>query len=299
MTTPCSLPKQTPDRLVRLSPEQYRSRFHLSFPKRALVLDYLCQQCYAKTARAFLTDSMVRDLDADGEEIQSLGSTLAGLSDEGLSQVGLRASAFRDSSSPLGIDTVSGIHAHIVAGRVDDATDLLNEHFPSVLSGTISQREKPISSPEQVLNKTEYTSPTSTNPAHLSLNLRILSFIEACRTTPLEYPEQTPEPGSASLDVQEDPLSLDKKLTLLSKAQKLFGLANMLGKSSDREVYLKELNNVSGLLAYKVPERSSIARYLSQERREAVADQVNRAILGMESLFQSWRVGLMDFWPTR
>ena len=76
-------------------PEYHRSHFHHSFPKRALVLDYLCQQCYAKTAKAFLTDSMVRDLDADGEEIQSLGTTLAGLSDEGLSQVRLRASAFK------------------------------------------------------------------------------------------------------------------------------------------------------------------------------------------------------------
>ena len=37
---------------------------------------------------------MIRHLDADGEEIQSLGTTLAGLSDEGLSQVGLRARAF-------------------------------------------------------------------------------------------------------------------------------------------------------------------------------------------------------------
>ena len=187
-----------------------------------------------------------------------------------------------------GIDTVLGIHANIVAGRVDDATDLLNEHFPSVLSGTSSQRENPTPNHEWELNKTEYTSPTSTDPAHLSLNLRILSFIEACRTIPLEYPEQTSvppicEPGSPFVDdVQEDPSFLDRKLTLLSKAQKLFGLANMLDRSSDRDVYLKELNNVSGLLAYKVPERSSVAKYLSQERREAVADQVNRAILGME-----------------
>ena len=186
-----------------------------------------------------------------------------------------------------GIDIVLGIHAHIVAGQVDEATDLLNEHFPSVLSGTTPQRQKPAAPHEQVVNKTEYTTPTSTDSAHLSLNLRILSFIEACRTTPLEHPEQTPvppmcEPGSPSVDVQEDPASLDKKMMLLSKAQKLFGLANMLDKSGDRTVYLEELNNVSGLLAYKVPEKSPIAKYLSQERREAVADQVNRAILGME-----------------
>lgn len=44
--------------------------FSLSvFLQRALVLDYLCHNCYSATARAFARDSTVRHLDADGDEI--------------------------------------------------------------------------------------------------------------------------------------------------------------------------------------------------------------------------------------
>jgi len=68
-------------------------------------------------------------------------------------------------------------------------------------------------------------------------------------------------------------------LIILMKAQKLHALTNMLPDPSDRATYLKELNNVGGLLAYQVPEKSSISKYLTMERREAVADQINRAIL--------------------
>jgi len=66
---------------------------------------------------------------------------------------------------------------------------------------------------------------------------------------------------------------------LLLKAQKLYALTNMLPNRADQTTYSKELKNVSGLLAYPVPENSSIANYLTMERREAVADQINRAIL--------------------
>lgn len=53
----------------------------------------------------------------------------------------------------------------------------------------------------------------------------------------------------------------------------------MISKPSDREQYREELKNVAGLLAYTVPEKSLMSRYLSQERREAVAEQINSAIL--------------------
>lgn len=38
--------------------------------KRALILDYLVQRCYTRTARAFAVDSTIRHLDADGDEIR-------------------------------------------------------------------------------------------------------------------------------------------------------------------------------------------------------------------------------------
>ena len=70
-----------------------------------------------------------------------------------------------------------------------------------------------------------------------------------------------------------------QQMALLTTAQKLYALSNTLPNPVDRATYLKELENVGGLLAYKVPEKSSMAKYLTLERREAVADQINRAIL--------------------
>jgi len=146
----------------------------------------------------------------------------------------------------------------------------------------------------------EYTASTSVDPAHLSLNLRILAFIEACRTIPLEYPPRdthtqsdvptpfkhhtTPTSPSQVLYDHDDPESFQQQSALLSRAQKLYAVADMLPKPSDRATYLKELANVGGLLAYKVPEESSMSKYLSQERREAVADQINSAILCTSAL---------------
>ncbi len=143
-----------------------------------------------------------------------------------------------------------------------------------------------------VISNLEYVSSTSTEPAHLLLNLRILAFCEACRTVPLNHPpgpEPKVDPGLVNSlggkvesktsggmsNAQEKQMEL-----LLLKAQKLYALTNMLPNSADQATYSKELKNVSGLLAYPVPENSSIANYLTMERREAVADQINRAILG-------------------
>jgi hypothetical protein len=126
----------------------------------------------------------------------------------------------------------------------------------------------------------DYMPSTSIDPAHLTLNLRILSFIEACRTIPLVHPSPADDDAASSTPpTASTDLSPERQLALLSKAQKLHALINVLPKASDRAVYLKELNNVGGLLAYKVPETSSISKYLSQERRGAVADQINSAIL--------------------
>jgi hypothetical protein len=66
---------------------------------------------------------------------------------------------------------------------------------------------------------------------------------------------------------------------LILRAQKLYALVELLRKPEDRATYLKELENVGGLLAYKVPEMSPMSKYLDQARRESVADQINRAIL--------------------
>lgn len=241
-----------------------------SYQLRSLVLDYLCHNCYISTAKAFARDSTVQQLDADGDEILDVPGDVG------------RPDAFRLSESLLvQIDLRKQIRIHILSGRVDEAIDLLNSHFPSVLSESKAESFPVIRTKS---SDTEYVTSTSVEPPHLLLNLRILAFSEACRTVPLEYLPA----GSSSLPSAAPPLehesidtfaSSEQQVSLLTKAQKLYSLANSLTNHSDRARYLKELENVGGLLAYKVPEQSSMAKYLTMERREAVADQINRAIL--------------------
>ncbi|KAF9053799.1 hypothetical protein BDZ89DRAFT_1004845 [Hymenopellis radicata] len=232
---------------------------------RALVLDYLSHQCYTRTARAFAKDSAVRHLDADGDEVMSPDDepSLPQLSEVVLEKANLRAQ----------------VRAALLAGKVDEATDLLNKHFPTVLNADDST---PRSAP---LSVTVYVASTSVEPSHLTLNLRIQSFIESCRTVPLPYPpadagSETPKSQkrtSQALD-DDDPKALDQQTALLKSAQKLYALASLLFPP-DREKYIKELGSVLGILAYKIPEESSVSKYLSQERRAAVAEQINSAIL--------------------
>lgn len=64
-------------------------------------------------------------------------------------------------------------------------------------------------------------------------------------------------------------------------AQQLNAEYETLTDSVDKTIYQEELKNVISILAYPVPEKSPAAKYLSQERRDAVAEQVNSAILRM------------------
>lgn len=185
------------------------------------------------------------------------------------------------------------VRTHILSGRVDDATDLLNKYFPSVLSTNQSVESRLHSSkysrPTSAQN--EYIASTSVDPAHLSLNLRILAFIEASRIVPLEYnPPKShvseSEPLESLITLENSSHETDSTYNhegaqseLLMKAQKLYATAIMLPNPKDRAIYLDELALVGGLLVYKVHEESVMSKYLSQERREAVADQINSAIL--------------------
>ncbi|KAK7020528.1 CTLH/CRA C-terminal to lish motif domain-containing protein [Favolaschia claudopus] len=230
---------------------------------RNVVIDYLVHYGYTSTASAFAQSSLApTSLDADGDEImQSADSTEPSgtrLSKEGLidSQVEMR----------------QRVRKHILAGEVNDAIDLLEKHFPAVLS---PQASTSAPKPHKPLSGTDFVAPTTLNPAHLNLNLRILAFTEAFRSFIL------PNSISGSSRVDDDE---SKTAELLAKAQKLHVLASMLTNASERAAYNKELENVTGLLAYPDPESSPVAKYLSHERREAVANQINTAIL--------YRVGL-------
>ncbi|KAJ7125455.1 lish motif-containing protein [Mycena crocata] len=229
---------------------------------RALVIDYLIHHGYSSTAKAFSEESMVptTSIDADGDAIMQPAETteLTGtprISEGTFLQVGLR----------------QRIRAHILAGRVADAIELLEQHFPSVLS---SETLPSASKPHESLTGTDFVASTTLNPAHLTLNLRILAFTEAFRSAPLDRALHPPSDPSTSED-EDDP----KILELLAKAKKLHVLVSMLPNPAERKAYTQELRNVAGLLAYPDAQNSPVAKYLSQERREAVANQINTAIL--------------------
>lgn len=63
------------------------------------------------------------------------------------------------------------------------------------------------------------------------------------------------------------------------KARKLHAAVKLLRDAESRNVYAQEMENVAGALAYPIPEHSAIAKYFSLERRQSVAEQVDRAIL--------------------
>ncbi|KAK0463968.1 PQ loop repeat-domain-containing protein [Desarmillaria tabescens] len=265
---------------LRTSPERTLSRTLSATHARSLVLDYLSHQCYTRTARAFAEDSAVRHLDADGDEVMQpadCSSSLPELSEEVLKQADQRAE----------------IRQLLLSGKVDEATDLLNKYFPAVLSMTESTKVEPP-------KPTSYVASTSVDPAHLLLNLRIQAWIESCRTIPLKYPPtetESPPPKSQKRSSQalheDDPETRDQQTAQLKNAQKLYALASHLPSAADQEQYIEELKNVLGILAYIVPEDSSVAKYLSQERREAVADQINNAILYRTGLAAVSRVELI------
>ena len=135
-----------------------------------------------------------------------------------------------------------------------------------------------------------FTSQCSIKPIHLVLNLQILAFIEAARSIPLPYlpsagygsgsPQSLSNPSSRNISTTSTYLSPDEQQTaLLHHAQRLYAKVQSLKDPRDREPYRKEMENVVGLLAYRVPENSPMVRYMKQERRDAVADQINSAIL--------------------
>ena len=164
------------------------------------------------------------------------------------------------------------------------------------------------------MNLSKHLIPTTTDPRHLILNLRILGFTELCRTQPLVY--SSPLLRTTAIDLSESAASSDEAMNegedgsnkvgeghdyatsnphdatgnetrddphvikMIRQAQKLYVLLEQIHNPVEKDLYVQELINVGALLAYPHPENSPLARYLSMERREAVAEQINKAILG-------------------
>ncbi|KAL1758351.1 hypothetical protein FB107DRAFT_288660 [Schizophyllum commune] len=234
-------------------PQRVPSSPSSSAELRSLVLDYLCHSGYVNTARALARGSSPR-LDADGDEIMSATIDSAPLPEDALQEARKREE----------------IRRHILLGEVDAATDLLAREFPSVLSG---EGEASASAS----SRSTYVPRTSVDPAHLVLNLRIQAFIEACRTRP---PTGSSETDTTATSDAPQPASRLSEEELIAKGTKLYALAKRLPNARDRRTYEEELGHVSALLLYRPPEdERSLAKYMSQARRAAVAEQINSAIL--------------------
>ncbi|KAF8710444.1 hypothetical protein RHS03_01986, partial [Rhizoctonia solani] len=144
----------------------------------------------------------------------------------------------------------------------------------------------------------------SVNPTHILFNLRVQQFVEAVRTVPLppstKGHEEAPlkpqtkiggvedakmeTPGLAKDQDHKDSSSAQlsseaRQRRLLQLASGLYQSIKSLSCPSDREVYAKEVEQVCSLMLGPSPESSLAAPYLSMSRREAVADQVNSAML--------------------
>ncbi|KAI0810960.1 hypothetical protein BC629DRAFT_1477733 [Irpex lacteus] len=245
---------------------------------RALVFDYLCHGSYTTTARAFMRDSVPQRTDIDIGEVDSMEV------DDGLTESPIDlASEDRLRLAQLRKE----IRVQILSGNVDEAIALLNTYFPAVLAQDHSMHGSS-STPSDTFT---YIASRSIHPTHLLLDLHILGFIEAARTIPLPYypPGSSAPPSPSRSHTLSKPIQLsharedsepnEQQQVLLHKAQKLYSDAGCLPKPEDRALYLKELGNVSALLAYTVPEESPLAAYLDQARREEMADQIEGAIL--------------------
>lgn len=175
------------------------------------------------------------------------------------------------------------IKTKILAGEVDEATHLLNTYFPAVLNQdeVDTPSTSPFSSAYSSSSKdaaalplqarVNYTSQTSTNPIHIALNLRIQAFVESARAFPLPNPDN-------SKSVSDDKCN-KRQVELLHRAQRVYAEVEALQDKEIKMIYRKELSTVGGLLAYRIPEESPMKHYFDQSRREAVAEQVNSAIL--------------------
>lgn len=140
----------------------------------------------------------------------------------------------------------------------------------------------------------------STHPAHVMLNLKIQAFIERFRNNASSSPstpsssiesltssmhmstELTGQPGQTTLNLGSSVNRTSKLAADLTAVQDLHAFAKNL-PADDRAVYLPELQWINSLFAYTDPETSILRGFLEQDRRIALAEQVNAAILGERS----------------
>ena len=147
-------------------------------------------------------------------------------------------------------------------------------------------------------------------PAHLGLDLQIQAFIERVRAvsaasfSAINLADSPPTvtaallaPGVVSADSPTSASSTSSHTSTatlalapaLQLAQMLHTQAQALPVPADRARYIKELENVSGLMAYRDPETSPVNRFLDHGRRHDLAQRLDAAILG-ELAFEPYEI---------
>ncbi|KIR25698.1 hypothetical protein I309_05394 [Cryptococcus deuterogattii LA55] len=195
---------------------------------------------------------------------------------------------------------------YILNGSIDIAVDLLNRHFPLVLScaepmisnystaadgtasnGTVTPKPRLPSSggplhSESSINHSIPVLYSSAHPDHIRLNLQIQRFIESFRQMNPYSPSSPSSPTSSPANSQTFNGGSGVTLThALSAAHGLHSEAKKL-PADVRAIYLQEIKDVGALFAYENAEMSPLKGFLEQGRRIKLAEQVNKAILRSE-----------------
>ncbi|KAG0152129.1 hypothetical protein CROQUDRAFT_667459 [Cronartium quercuum f. sp. fusiforme G11] len=217
------------------------------------------------------------------------------------------AAAAAHASRPLGGPTPTGSRQPSFSSpqptnghQTSSWSSILKEPEPSLVGGPRSALHHPEEFPHAMFS--------SLQPAHVALNLQIQYFVELVRTSSSSSPELSTN-GNSNHENEQVPTTSSRQHTDLATstgglsddtststtstisarthsvalslphARSLFCYVQTLPKPTERAIFVKELESVSGLLAYTDPWHSPVRRYLDQSRRLMLAEIVNAAIL--------------------
>jgi hypothetical protein len=222
------------------------------------------------------------------------------------------------------IQLMEGIINHILNGAIGRAIDELQSHYPAVLDSSNDNGESArtnlpsrsngtangatngngngasngnghsensttpaparIYDPPAPQPNSKPSFPLSTSPSQITLNLHIQQFIESFRSLPQPVSPSssisTSMSMSMSMSMSQSTGGLQHALTAASG---LHAEAALL-EPSIRAVYVREITEAGALFAYTDPDNSPVGGFLQQERRIALAEQINRAILSKSPL---------------
>ncbi|OWZ60117.1 hypothetical protein C356_00333 [Cryptococcus neoformans c45] len=241
------------------------------------------------------TDGMDVDVEMDGDD----GNANSGVN----SNKDLDRGLILDEQALDMIERRRETLEYILSGSIDKAVELLDRHFPLVLScsdplpsnygaatngatsnGTATPKSRLSSSggplhSESSINHSIPVLSSSVHPDHIRLNLQIQRFIESFRQMNPSSPSSPSSSTSSPANSQTFNGGAGVTLThALSAAHGLHSEAKKLPAGA-RAIYLQEIKDVGALFAYENAEMSPLKGFLEQSRRIRLAEQVNKAIL--------------------